>query len=188
MRAVAVFALIAALLFGLSACGGSSDGSTTDTGTATTTTVGGDGSAAAEEVPEQAADGDWATLKRFAGPHADKLIIPKGPSPDHVVIRDLNVGSGKPVAPGDNIVSDYISWDYETEKVVEPLPEEPGTPITWIDAGALVWGVGDRVPGWEPGLKGIRAGGFRELIVPSRLAYENGVRVYLIKVKEIEPR
>jgi peptidylprolyl isomerase len=185
MRAVTVVALVAALLFGLTACGDSSDGSTTDTSTAA---AAGNGSAAAEEVPEQAADGNWATLKRFAGPRADKLIIPEGPSPDHVVIRDLRVGSGPSIEAGDLFVSDYISWDYENEEVVEPLPEEPGKPVTWIDSGSLNWGVGDRVPGWEPGLKGIRAGGIRELIVPSRLAYENGARVYLIKVTKIEPQ
>lgn len=184
MRIASLIAIVVALLCGLAACGSSSDSSTADT---STTTAGAD-SAAAPEAPEQAADGNWATLKRFAGPHADKLIIPKGPSPDQVVIRDLKVGSGPPIATGDVFVSDYISWNYENEEIVEPLPEEPGKPVTWIDSGSLNWGVRDRVPGWEPGLKGIRAGGLRELIVPSHLAYENGVRVYLIKVKEIEPR
>ncbi|HEU4463289.1 MAG TPA: FKBP-type peptidyl-prolyl cis-trans isomerase [Solirubrobacterales bacterium] len=184
MRIASVLVIVTGLLCGLAACGSSSDSSTADTSVAAAK----DDSTTAKEAPEQAADGGWATLKRFAGPYADKLIIPEGPSPEQVVIRDLKVGSGPPIAAGDTFVSDYISWNYENEKVVEPLPEEPGQPVTWIDSGSLNWGVGDRVPGWEPGLKGIRAGGFRELIVPSRLAYENGVRVYLIKVKEIEPR
>lgn len=178
-----LLAVVAALLFGISACGDAGDSTTTDGGTTSS-----HASAAAHEEPEQAADGDWATLKRFAGPYADKLIIPRGPSPDRVVIRDLKVGTGPAIAPGDVFISDYVSWDYENEEVVEPLPEEPGKPPIWLDAGSLEWGVGERVPGWEPGLKGIRAGGLRELIVPSHLAYENGVRVYLIKVKKIEPQ
>jgi len=184
MRVVSVLAVTAALLLQLAACGGSDDGSSTAVTGETETGA----KAVAAEAPEQAATGDWAELKRFAGPAADELIIPRGPSPDHVVIRDLEVGNGPPIEAGDNFYSRYVSFDYEDEDVVEPLPEEPSKPITWLDAGSLNWGTGDRVPGWEPGLKGIRAGGLRELIVPSHLAYENGVRVYLVKVTKIEPQ
>lgn len=180
MRIVSAIAVAAALLFGIAACGGSSSDSTSDTDTSS--------SATAQEAPVQAAGGGWATLKRYAGPNADKLIIPQGPSPDHVVIRDLKVGSGAAIAPGNDFLSDYVSFSYESEKVVEPAPGEGAGPLPWVDAGSLAWGKGERVPGWEPGLKGIRAGGLRELIVPSQLAYENGPRVYLVKVKKIEPQ
>lgn len=181
MRTASIVALVAVLLLGLTACGDSGDDSTA--------TGASDISAAAEETPVQADEGDWAALKRLAGPNADKLIIPKGPSPDHVVVKDLKVGSGPAIAPGDVFVSRYISWSYETGKVAEPTPEAGKTAKpTWVEAGRLIWGTGERVPGWEPGLKGIRAGGLRELIVPSRLAYENGVRVYLVEVTEIEPQ
>lgn len=179
MRIVSLIAVVVTLL-GLGACGSSGDSSTAGNSTAADSA-----SPVSEETPVEAADGDWAELKRFAGPNADKLIVPQGLSPDHVVIRDLKVGSGPAIAPGDVFFSDYISWSYESGKPVEPTPGSDGS-LTWIDAGSLKWGLGERVPGWEPGLKGIRAGGLRELIVPSRLAYENGARVYLVKVKKIE--
>jgi FKBP-type peptidyl-prolyl cis-trans isomerase len=177
MRVASVISVLMALVLGLTACGG---------GDSTAETASGD-SAAAQEAPVQAAGGDWATLKRFAGPNADKLIVPQGPSPDHVVIKDLKVGNGPTIKPGDIFFSDYISWSYESGKPVEPTPESNGQ-LTWVPSGSLIWGTGERVPGWEPGLKGIRVGGLRELIVPSRLAYENGPRVYLVKVTKIEPR
>ncbi len=182
MRVVSLIAVIAAVLCGLSACGGSDEGTTADAGTAA-----GGTSTVAEETPVEAAGGDWATLKRFAGADADKLIVPEGPSPDHVVIRDLKVGSGPAIEPGDAFDSEYISWSYESGKPVEPAPGTAEA-LTWVPGGSLIWGTGERVPGWEPGLKGIRAGGLRELIVPSKMAYENGARVYLVKVTKIEPR
>ncbi|HEU4738692.1 MAG TPA: FKBP-type peptidyl-prolyl cis-trans isomerase [Solirubrobacterales bacterium] len=184
MRVVSLLAVLAALLCGLSACGSSDDSTAGETDT-----VGASASATPKEEPVQAAEGSWAILKRFAEPNADKLIIPQGLSPGQVVIRDLKVGSGPAIAPGDVFVSEYVSFSYESEKLVEPTPE-PGKEATaaWVEGGRLIWGTGERVPGWEPGLKGIRAGGLRELIVPSRLAYENGARVYLVKVSKIEPQ
>jgi hypothetical protein len=179
MRVLSVLAVTAALLLQLAACGGSSTGVAGETEN--------EAPAVAAEAPEQAATGSWAELKRYAGPNADKLIIPRGPSPDHVVIRDLEVGNGPPIEAGDVFYSRYVSFDYENEEIDEPLPGEGTGRPPWVDAGSLKWGTGERVPGWEPGLKGIRAGGLRELIVPSRLAYENGVRVYLVKVTKIRP-
>ena len=41
--------------------------------------------------------------------------------------------------------------------------------------------------GWEDGLKGVRAGGARELIVPADQAYGGDALVYLVKILEIEP-
>ena|SRR5690349_14859599 len=181
MRAVAVAAVAIALLLQLGACG-SSDDPTTSSGESTAAAP-----APPKEEPVQAAEGGWQDLKRFAGSHADKLIIPQGPSPDHVVIRDIEKGKGPAIEPGDLFTSHYISFDYANEEAVEPSPEEVSKKLTWVDAGSLVWGIGDRVPGWEPGLKGVQAGGLRELIVPARLAYGNNVRVYLVKVDKIEP-
>jgi hypothetical protein len=186
MRVAAVIVAVAALLSGLAACGSSDDSSMADTGP----TASNDPATtqAAKETPVPATGGKWATLKHFAGPDADELIIPQGPSPDQVVTKDLVVGNGPAIDPGDVFNADYISWSYESGKPVEPLPETSNGELTWIEAESLKGGVGERVPGWEPGLKGIHAGGLRELIVPSRLAYGDGSRVYLVKVTAIEPQ
>jgi peptidylprolyl isomerase len=127
---------------------------------------------------EQAFAGNWAGLKKVAGRHAGRLIIPRGPVPDEVVIRDLKVGSGPPIKPGEVFYSRYISFDYEDGKASEPYWED--------SAGGLAWGTGERVKGWEPGLKGIRQGGIRELIVPASLAYGNSALVYVIAIDKIE--
>lgn len=137
-------------------------------------------SKAAAEEPVQADSGDWAGLKKVAGRYADRLLIPEGLSPEKVVIRDLRQGTGPEIQPGDEFVSHYVSFEYETGKPFEPYWDS--------SAGVLIWGTGERVPGWEPGLKGIRAGGIRELIVPASLAYGNAALVYVVAVDEIDPQ
>jgi peptidylprolyl isomerase len=127
----------------------------------------------------QAYSGDWGGLKKAAGGSADRLLIPTGPSPDKVVIKDLREGSGAPIRPGDVFAVRYVDFDYETGEQRER---------NWSQRSPwrLTWQIGELVDGWEPGLKGIKAGGLRELIVPSQLAYENGPRVYLVEIAYIE--
>lgn len=171
MRLSLVISLVLIALFPLAGCGGS-DGQES-TGQAAS----GLSSKAEPDESEQAFDGGWAGLKKVAGKHADRLLIPSGPVPDEVVIRDLKVGTGPPIKPGEVFYSHYISFDYENGK--------PSEPYWGSSAGALVWGTGERVPGWEPGLKGIREGGIRELIVPKSLAYGSSSLVYVIAIDEI---
>jgi hypothetical protein len=130
-----------------------------------------------ENIP--AHRGDWAGLKKAAGKHSDRLLIPRGISPDEVVIKDLKVGTGPAITPGDVFGARYVSFDYQTgERLERNWGEDP-----W----RLRWKIGELVDGWEPGLKGIRAGGIRELILPSRFAYDHGPMVYIVEAAEIEP-
>lgn len=157
-----------ALLFGLVACG---DSSQEESGITSDLVPSG-------EITAVANAGDWAALKRLAGPYADKLIVPQGPSPDQVVIRDLKPGTGAPIRPGDTFAVRYVDFGYKDGEVRERSWGNP----PW----RLRWKIGELVDGWEPGLAGIRAGGTRELIVPSRLAYDNGPRVYYLEIAYIE--
>jgi len=168
--------LLAALCFALvllpAGCGGSGQGETTNSSTVASHAPD------SAEAPVPAYAGDWVALKKVAGKYSSRLLIPKGPSPDHVVIRDLKVGTGPPITRGGDFISHYISFDYETGKAFEPYWGE--------SAGSLAWGKGERVQGWEPGLKGIREGGVRELIVPARLAYGNAALVYVVAIDKLE--
>lgn len=124
------------------------------------------------------ADADWTALKRKAGTYSNQLLIPKGPAPDEVVIRDLKKGSGAPIRSGDVFAVHYVDFDYEDGDLLEE---------NWDDQPwRLTWQIGELVKGWEPGLKGVRAGGIRELIVPSRLAYGNSARVYVLEIAYLE--
>lgn len=169
MRFLVALTLALTLLVQLAACGDSSN----DASDATT------GAAAGGEVTAVANPEDWARLKQIAGPVSDKLIVPAGPSPDRVVIRDLKPGNGAPIQAGDTFAVRYISFSYKNGKVLERNWDKSSP---W----RLKWKIGELVDGWEPGLAGIRAGGVRELIIPSRLAYDNGPRVYYVEIAYIE--
>ena len=157
----------------MSACGGSGD-------SATSTPAQGDAasrdSPAAEPV-EKAHVGGWPELRRVAGRYADRLVIPRGPAPQQVVIRDLKVGNGPIIERGDSYWARYMSIGFATGKVFESLWRKP-TP-------GYSFGRGLQREGWEVGLKGIREGGVREMIVPSRMAYKNGALVYVVQVLKL---
>jgi peptidylprolyl isomerase len=166
MRIVVVATVALALALQLGACGGSGDSAATGD---TTESI---------DAPVPAYAGEWTDLKKRAGADADKLLIPKGPSPEDVVIHDVREGTGKPIEPGDTFAARYVSFDYETGEVKE---------TNWgRQPWRLKWKIGELVDGWEPGLKGVKAGGLRELIVPSSLAYESGPVVYLVDVAYLE--
>jgi peptidylprolyl isomerase len=98
-----------------------------------------------------------------------------------LVVRDLRKGFG-PAIPlkGDvRIDTNFVSLDYRTGK-----PHE----IRWGPGGAfnIGFGPGIEIKGWEKGLVGMKAGGRRELRVPSRLAYKNGAILYVIDLLAVD--
>lgn len=166
--------LILLLGLQLTACGGSeSTGASTAKSERDTTA---EEKPAASEPPEVAHPDDWAALKRVAGPHAKRLLIPHGPAPERVVIRDLKVGKGPLLRDGDNFLARYVSFTYDEGWAAEPYWDSPST---------YTFGLGSYKEGWERGLEGIRVGGVRELIVPSEMAYGNGARVYIVEALKL---
>jgi peptidylprolyl isomerase len=125
------------------------------------------------DSPERSSQ-QWPALERLAGGGRDRLIVPSGPPPKRVVVRDLENGRGRQIKQGDWFTTSYVSFDYETRQVTE---DKRGT-NKWY----WVWGSDRLTQGWEIGLRGLRVGDLRELIVPSGLAYGDGARVYVIRL------
>jgi FKBP-type peptidyl-prolyl cis-trans isomerase len=106
------------------------------------------------------------------------FVFPTGPPPKHLVIKDLRVGRGPELKKGDLFTIHQSAFEYSDH---EQVAKEWGkNTFTWE------WGVGSLVSAWEPGLRGMRVGGRRELIAPSRLVYHDGARIYLIELLEVE--
>lgn len=118
-------------------------------------------------------------LKELAGSSSGKLLVPHGPPPHRVLFRDLKLGSGPTIKPRQVFKANYVNFAYRTGRVFENLWHKAPLSVNWDIQGV--------VDGWVPGLKGMRAGGVRELILPSHWAYGNGALVYLVKLVEVGP-
>lgn len=131
--------------------------------------------AAAAAAPAKAEDDRWAALERAAAPASKRLVLPHGPPPKEVVVKDLRVGRGPTIDAWDRFALKYRSFDYKTGRQVDE------SSVTRI---AYSYGVGELVKAWEPGLKGMRVGGMRELVAPGAWVYGEPV-VYVVELLDL---
>jgi peptidylprolyl isomerase len=175
-RYAAIFLACISLAF--AACGG--DGSTTSTPSQFPTTKQelGELEKPAEDSTESKPK--LATNSKAARKRAEpKVQVPSGPSPKDVVVKDLVKGSGAPLEGEVGFEAKYVAVYYQTGKVRES---------SWDLGEPSLFNFGKKEirEGWEVGLKGMKVGGRRELIVPSRLAYEDGAIVYVLDLLRIQ--
>jgi len=122
---------------------------------------------------------DWGELKRLAAPWSERLLVPDGPSPRRVLVRDLKLGTGPTIKPNDSFWANYVTFFYSSG--------EPRQGVWQTTPEQFTWNINRHVDAWIPGLKGMRAGGVRELVAPSSWAYGDGPLVYLVKLVKLEP-
>lgn len=91
-----------------------------------------------------------------------------GPPPKGLVVREKLRGGGPPAQGGDKVTVDYIGFYYTTGELFS------GGSWKFHEPRSFVLGEGTESPGWERGLKGMRVGGRRELIVPPSLSSAYG--------------
>lgn len=96
--------------------------------------------------------------------------VPPGPPPRKLVIKDLKEGSGKKAEIGDEIVVEYVGINWRGEKYSNSWAYRSEKPSFDLGQNQLV-------RGFERGILGMRAGGRRLLLVPTRLTNVPGVRV-----------
>jgi len=100
-------------------------------------------------------------------------ISDQGAPPKKLIVKDVKVGSGKVLAKGSTGTFRYRNFDYRTGQNYEDWWEEP------FHTG---FGKGESLGAWEVGLKGMRVGGIRELIVPAKEAYGHVPEIYVLKL------
>ena len=90
--------------------------------------------------------------------------MPKGAPPKKLVIKDLEEGTGVAAKAGDAVTVHYVGVNYKTGKEFDS---------SWSRGEPFTFPLGDHVviPGWEQGLKGMKVGGRRELIIPPAPGY-----------------
>jgi peptidylprolyl isomerase len=107
------------------------------------------------------------------------IRVPPGPPPKNLVVRDLKKGIGAVAEHGKRLRVHHVGVSYKTGEEFEAF---------WSDGSTFSFnfGSGEVRDGWETGLKGMRVGGRRELILPSRLAYGTGALIYIVELLAIE--
>jgi peptidylprolyl isomerase len=105
------------------------------------------------------------------------VIAHHGPLPKRLTVKDLRKGSGKVLVKGSTGTFRYRSFDYRSGQRYE----------NWWDHRGFTtgFGKGESLGAWEVGLKGMRVGGRRELIVPAKEAYGHVPVIYVLELAAV---
>lgn len=89
------------------------------------------------------------------------------PPPCGLVVRDVVVGTGAEVVPGARVQARYVGAFYDTGKQFDASWDRPAP----NDTLPFTAGGGNLIPGFDQGVLGMKAGGRREVVIPSDLGY-----------------
>lgn len=126
-------------------------------------------------------DGRSATVSRNYHPcpagGRPTVAFPAGAPPATLVKRDLIKGTGVRARPGQIMRVQYVLAAWSTRQVVDS---------SWArrEPFDFEFGSGHVIEGWDQGLKGMRVGGRRELVMPPRYAYGDAGAPPAIKADE----
>ncbi|MFI8293713.1 FKBP-type peptidyl-prolyl cis-trans isomerase [Streptomyces sp. NPDC085614] len=93
-----------------------------------------------------------------------EVVVPAGEAPTELTIRDLVVGDGAEAKPGRVVRVHYVGVTFETGREFDASWDR-GEPFKFAVGGGRV------IKGWDRGVRGMKVGGRREIIVPPRLGY-----------------
>jgi peptidylprolyl isomerase len=124
----------------------------------------------------EAPNGPFGTITEGGGRTEPEIDPSDGPPPKKTFVRDIEVGSGPVARRGDTVAVYYLGVNYNSggTDLFRWAPEKP-----WeqqIHAGTA----------WEENIEGMRVGGRREILVPSRLALGNGAIDYLVELLDVK--
>ncbi|MFJ1898789.1 MULTISPECIES: FKBP-type peptidyl-prolyl cis-trans isomerase [unclassified Streptomyces] len=102
-------------------------------------------------------------MSELTKPEIDR---PEGDAPHELTIRDLVVGDGLEAKPGRVVQVHYVGVTFESGKEFD---------TSWDRGKAFKFAVGGGkvIKGWDRGIRGMRVGGRREIVIPPRLGYGN---------------
>ncbi|MEU9162282.1 FKBP-type peptidyl-prolyl cis-trans isomerase [Streptomyces sp. NPDC048424] len=93
-----------------------------------------------------------------------EIELPEGDAPQELTIRDLVVGDGAEAKPGRVVRVHYVGVTFESGREFDASWDR-GQPFKFAVGGGRV------IKGWDRGLRGMKVGGRREIIIPPRLGY-----------------
>ena len=104
------------------------------------------------------------------------VIAHHGPVPKKLIVKDLRQGTGAVLRKGKTMQVKYKSFDYRTGQRYENW---------WQNPFSTGFGEGQSLAAWETGLRGMRVGGRRELIVPPAQAYTHVPVIYVLELVSV---
>jgi peptidylprolyl isomerase len=93
-----------------------------------------------------------------------KVTVPTGAPPKKLEVKELEEGSGVEAKAGDKVTVQYVGVDFKNG-------EEFDSSWSRNEPFSFTLGAGEVIPGWDQGVKGMKVGGRRELVIPPDLAY-----------------
>jgi FKBP-type peptidyl-prolyl cis-trans isomerase FkpA len=105
----------------------------------------------------------------MAGCERAKAPAPVAAAPIPLQKIDTVAGTGKEAVGGVTAVVNYTGWLYEPN-----APQQHGAQFdSSVGRGPFSFslGAGQVIPGWDEGVKGMKVGGKRTLIVPAAMGY-----------------
>jgi len=97
--------------------------------------------------------------------HKPVVVVPKGPPPKQLVVKDIIKGTGPTATATSTVTVQYVGVLYDTGKQFDASwDDDSGQPTSFSLAGGVI-------QGWTEGIPGMRVGGRRELIIPPSLGY-----------------
>ncbi|MFF4871581.1 FKBP-type peptidyl-prolyl cis-trans isomerase [Streptomyces sp. NPDC090109] len=92
------------------------------------------------------------------------IDLPEGDAPTELTTRDLVLGDGTEAKPGRVVQIHYVGVTFETGREFDSSWDH-GRPFKFAVGG------GRAIKGLDRGIRGMKAGGRREIVVPPRLGY-----------------
>jgi peptidylprolyl isomerase len=92
------------------------------------------------------------------------IEFPEGPAPTDLEITDLVVGDGDEATPGRTVSVHYVGVAHSTGEEFDASWGR-GAPFSFQ------LGAGRVIAGWDQGVKGMKVGGRRQLVIPAKLGY-----------------
>ncbi|MET7595735.1 FKBP-type peptidyl-prolyl cis-trans isomerase [Streptomyces sp. NPDC004082] len=97
-------------------------------------------------------------------PTKPSIEVPEGDAPSELTIRDLVVGDGAEARPGNVVQVHYVGVTFASGREFDSSWDRD-QPFKFAVGGGKV------IKGWDRGVRGMKVGGRREIIVPPRLGY-----------------
>ncbi|HEU4776457.1 MAG TPA: FKBP-type peptidyl-prolyl cis-trans isomerase [Telluria sp.] len=104
-------------------------------------------------------------LTLFTAPARAEIVV----SPKTLIVSDITVGKGATAVAGSTVTMHYTGWLY--------APKAPKLRGHKFDSsvGSAPYtfkvGAGSVIKGWDEGIKGMKVGGKRQLIVPASMGF-----------------